>query len=351
MQKILLVTLAILMLAASPDLLSAEEGGGEGSVGSPTCPNAELFGSKLVTDVCWSCVFPIRIAGVDMSWGSHPNDAPKGAVSSSFCACDDDLGIPRPGVTMSMWEPARLIEIVRMPYCAPSLGGDRLKNSYRLMGGSKASDDERGTDKTFYQYHYYSFPLTQMLEMFNVAECQSSGYLDFDLMFMSELDPIWNDDELSFFTNPEVALFANPVALAACAADSAATSAGGEPIDSLFWCAGAWGSMYPFTGNITSQGSPPRDTSLLAARTVATLHRRGFAKETIGEDAMCHASYDPIITKSQYKMSMFYPVAESEKNHWIGAHTFTWGEWRNIPGVGEDFVYMLWQWNDCCLPF
>ena len=45
---------------------------------------------------------------------------------------------------------------------------------------------------------------------------------------------------LAFYTNPEAAWLANPVALAACLADAAAASAG-SPIDSLFWCAGTWG--------------------------------------------------------------------------------------------------------------
>jgi len=27
------------------------------------CPDAELFSGKLITDICWACLFPIRIAG------------------------------------------------------------------------------------------------------------------------------------------------------------------------------------------------------------------------------------------------------------------------------------------------
>jgi conjugal transfer pilus assembly protein TraU len=25
-----------------------------------------------------------------------------------------------------------------------------------------------------------------------------------------------------------------------------------------------------------------------------------------------------------------------------------WGEWRTIPGAGEDALYILWRWQDCC---
>jgi conjugal transfer pilus assembly protein TraU len=35
----------------------------------------------------------------------------------------------------------------------------------------------------------------------------------------------------------------------------------------------------------------------------------------------------------------------------IGESPLTWGEWRNIPAVGEDHLYLLWRWNDCCATF
>jgi len=41
-------------------------------------------------------------------------------------------------------------------------------------------------------------------------------------------------------------------------------------------------------------------------------------------------------------------VAETRSNHTIGATSFRWGEWRNIPGY-EDYIYLVWRWKDCCL--
>ncbi|HFJ2864083.1 TPA: hypothetical protein ACGTY6_005813, partial [Klebsiella pneumoniae] len=29
----------------------------------PGCQNAEVIGGKLITDICWSCIFPIKVAG------------------------------------------------------------------------------------------------------------------------------------------------------------------------------------------------------------------------------------------------------------------------------------------------
>ena len=56
--------------------------------------------------------------------------------------------------------------------------------------------------------------------MFSGVKCQTDGYVDFDLMYLSEVDPTWNDDELAFYTVPEVVLFANPFMQAACIADA-----------------------------------------------------------------------------------------------------------------------------------
>ncbi|NBS16913.1 MAG: hypothetical protein EBS79_08415 [Gammaproteobacteria bacterium] len=39
-------------------------------------------------------------------------------------------------------------------------------------------------------------------------------------LYLSELDPTWNNEELANITTLEIALVANPIALAACAADA-----------------------------------------------------------------------------------------------------------------------------------
>ncbi|NMV20790.1 conjugal transfer protein TraU, partial [Vibrio parahaemolyticus] len=91
-------------------------------------------------------------------------------------------------------------------------------------------------------------PLLVMLDLFMDGNCNADGYMDFDLMYLSELDPTWLNDELAFFTQPEAAAVANPLAISACTAD-AASSTLGKPIDQLFWCAGSWGHLYPLSGH------------------------------------------------------------------------------------------------------
>ncbi|MDD3580110.1 MAG: TraU family protein [Desulfobacca sp.] len=311
------------------------------------CPDARLFSERLMSDICWDCIFPIIIGGIPL--GGSTSDAPSGRAHPAIpfmCLCEGELG-PSIGAPIGFWEPARLIELTRVPYCSPLLGGINLQpGRARLLGGGNTGDGD-STDSTFYNYHYFAFPLLIMMELFLDRQCNPDGLVDFDLMYISELDPTWNDDELALYTNPEVVLFANPLAQMSCMADAAAGLAG-KTINSMFWCAGNWGGLYPFSGHILQNSSRPLVTSLAATKAIAALHRRGLAWKTMGDDALCGGYIYPTIPKEQYRMSMFFPVAETQDNHVIGETPFRWGEWRNIPGY-EDYIYLIWRWNDCCL--
>ncbi len=332
---------ALLALIAAADAAQAE------SLSGKACPDAGIWGAKLVTDICWSCLFPMRLLGVAIGGG----DVPDGANTDPLCVCPDALGVPIPGFTMGMWQPFRLVEVVRVPYCSPTLGGITLAHSAQL--GHKSEPELTQAESSFYQYHYFSFPLYAMLDLLSPFECNPGTYSSFDLMFLSELDPTWSDDELAFYLSPEAVVFARPEAQAVCAADCAATAAG-ETLEDAYWCAGCWGYLTPFVGRVPSDISPPAVTSLLAARALASLHRRGLAHKAYGTEAMCEGTLYPMIPKQGYRMQQLYPLAEASSSggtccHPIGQSTFQWGEWRNIPGVGEDFIHVLWRYTDCCV--
>ncbi|EHA1082420.1 conjugal transfer protein TraU [Photobacterium damselae] len=312
-----------------------------------TCQDADVLSGNLITDVPWSAMYPIRLAGIRVS--PNGDGAPSEATRDSMCACEDDLGIYVPGITQSMYEPARLIELVRQPNCHMVLGGAVIETTNGRKRGKIGTSTETIENQTgFWHYHYYSYPLLLMLELLVPNRC-GDGIVGMDLMYLSELDVTWSDSEIAFFANPEAAIFNNPISIAACAGDAAA-AATGHPIDGMFWCAGAWGQMYPLSGYTQQNTSIPTKTSLLATRSVAALHRRLLAYKTMGDDAMCDSVIFPTIPKSQYKMNMMYPIAERDDTHKIGELSMKWGEWRTMPSK-EDAVYMLWRWNDCCTTY
>lgn len=328
LQKLTASTVIALCAAIAPSLAQAE-----------LCEDAEIIGESLLTDVCWDCMFPLKIAGQTLATGERDN--PPGETSKEICRCEPN-GIPKPGVVMQMWEPARLIEFPRQAGCSPTLGGVQIGADGDYIGGK----NEGPIEKAFYHYHYFSFPLFVIMELFSPSSCHD-GYLDIDMMYLSEVDPTWNNDELAFFLTPENAMVANPIAGAACPADAAAATAG-WPLDSLFWCAGSWGQIYPLSGNQFGSHGPVRSTSLLKTRIIASLHRKGFARRTMGSDAMCEPKIDPMIPKSQYKFSMMYPRAETDRAHVLGEAVERWGLGRIIPGVAETPIYLTWRLNDCC---
>ncbi len=356
------------------------------------CKSANLLGPKLITDICWRCIFPMKLAGATMnpfsatkdSGGEIPSgsdeswvtnnggswmegiqdwvgkgvsyvfgdgeEIPDGATNQAVCMCQDQLGFPRPGVVTSFWEPYRLIEFQRVPGCLAALNGARINvnpTNYGTYGTTPTGEPDL---VQMAHYHYYSFPLVHLLELFSGKGCNPGGYSDFDLMYISELDPTWSNSEIGFFANPEAALFANPAGIAACIPDSL-SSVVNKPLDALFWCAGTWGQIYPLTGNMNERVGTLKGTSLASVRVVTQLHRRGFAWATMGDDALCDGYIAPFFPKGQYKFTVAYPVADTQRSHKVGALVETWGSGKLIPVAGEDPIYLLWRWLDCCNRF
>lgn len=314
---------------------------------SPTdniCKDAEIW-TKIVDQICWSCFTEgFSLMGI----GKKPD----GATSNNpFCTCNDNLGVPFAGTKLSYFAPLRLIETVKLPWCSPSLGGITLQDDYTGMGKVNASQGEG-----FWHSHYFAFPLMEMLEILYI-DCHQDGYIDLDLMYLSEVDPTWNNDLLALMLSPEAILFATPLAQPWCASDCALISTDAAP-ESTFGCAGCDGHLYPFTGNIKGQTDNVAQSSLIAQRMISSLHRKGLATKTMGENSVCKAQIAPFTPRSQYKFSMIYPRAEAEESadtdsccHPMGQSTNLWclpAGGRMRPGM-EDAVYMLWQFKECCL--
>lgn len=124
---------------------------------------------------------------------------------------------------------------------------------------------------------------------------------------------MWNDDELTFIFNPDVALFGNLAARAACAADCVSATAG-FPSNALFWCAGCQGSLYPPNGNAQAHIGGVQASSLEMTRLDAKMHREGLMWAASGEDGLCGYYPQPIMDKTNYKYQMLYPDSPDRKD-------------------------------------
>lgn len=296
-----------------------------------------------ITDVCWSCLFPLTLGSIDVLHSSLPDtDNP----SSPVCSCGSP--IPRVGLAIGFWEPTVLVDVTRHPYCLVNLGGVSLNMGSSLNSGSSEMANNNDTH-SFYYVHWYNYPLLNWLKLVDSLGCIQGG--DMDIAYLAELDPTWRDDELHFLTDPEAILFGNPIAQMACMVDSA-KSLVGLPIDSLFWCAGSQGSMYPLTGWVQEHVSGAQASLLLAERVAFKMHRIGLAEDSIGIDgpALCMTHHSAILPKSRYRYQMVNPLPTTGSHgcHPFGSATFTWEAFHQYPYKGEDFGYLIWRKRNCC---
>lgn len=172
-----------------------------------------------------------------------------------------------------------------------------------------------------------------------------------DVAYLTEFDPFWNDDTKSAILNPEALLFGSLIAQGSCIADCIQSSTG-LPADSLFWCSGCQGSLYPYTGNVGAQNGGVQGSSLLVGRMIAKLHRELLAWNTWGKPMVtkkCSKYARPLIEKSAYRYQMTYPISETSQCKRIGQTEILWQSGREFPIKGEDFAYLLWRKRDCCL--
>ena len=92
-----------------------------------------------ITDVCWKCIFPIKLGGIPLAtlgMEDGTNDDPP-----LICACPEPPPVfYRIGLGISFWEPARVAEAVRTPFCSPTLGGEQLLDANPLAQAACSAD-------------------------------------------------------------------------------------------------------------------------------------------------------------------------------------------------------------------
>lgn len=329
--KLLSKFLAISVLA----LASMGAGAGDGCQGKFMNP---------ITDVCWSCAFPITLFGKALDFGGQ-QDIP--TTPSTPCLCNANIGVP-----VGFWEPVRQVDITRKPYCLVGLGGIEAGAGLPADAPGKVSKDTMDSTRieSFYHAHYYLNPMMYYLGLLLDDACiERKG---FDLAYLTEADPSWVDDELNNIFNPDAFLYGNPIAVAACSADCIAATAG-WPLKALHWCAGCNGMIYPLSGrNIYHYGGVVT-SSMLTQRLITKMHREGIMWASTGSAGMCGYYPQILIDKTTYKYQMTFPIPQTDKIDGkccqpFGKSTITWGAGKEIPAIGEDFSYLIFRKRDCC---
>lgn len=290
------------------------------------------------TDIGWSCIFPMTIAGVSVASGNGEENP--SSYDNPVCTCAVSK-VTTIGLKTSFWEPKRIIDTAADAFCMVPLGASLKAANSGTLGGSWGRNSSGG--KAFAQAHYYIFPAWHILNMFYDIPClEDEG---FDVAMMTEVMPQWNNEILSLLIQPESILFANPVAAIACSADAAATVVG-MPIGSMYWCMGSWGSAYPLAGSITSTDFMEANAGI-AARAIYLAGRLGMLWTS--SDDGCYTAPNPIWRKDHYKLQVARPV-RSPTCIPIGRTGMLWDAGKHDLRK-DNFMWIMFEKKDCCMRF
>ncbi|EQA15450.1 conjugal transfer pilus assembly protein TraU [Glaesserella parasuis] len=332
---------ALILLLGSPFCL-AENNSDENNNSDLTCEGRWI---NPISDVCWQCLFPLSIGSTKVSSSSLP-DTRNPSNTIQTCTMPPPI-FKRVGVAVGYWEPAAVTDVTRSPMCLVNLGGLKIGGTKKSLIGSSTSTASKARNGSFYHVHWYQYPLISWLKIMSSDMCMHSG--EFDIGYMSELDPAWNDDTLSLYLNPEAMLFGNPIAQLACVADAIAAEVY-LPLDILFWCAGGHGSVYPFTGSVNRENSGLNSGVLLSERMNFKLHRQGIVLDSVPDDyAVCYNYPAPIIPKERYRYQLVNPTADANNCHPYGRSVMRWQVGKETPMSSKNYGYLIWKKRNCVM--
>lgn len=320
---------------------------------SPASADSMCQGSfpNLITDVCWSCTFPLKLFG-QAAFNSAGGEDYTSSDKTSVCSCKSP---PTVGIPMSFWELNQMTDVTATPGCFPMLGGARVNVGVNSDAyGHNGSNDQGGmaqARESFRQVNLYINPAMYIMGAVLDNSCMDNRGID--IPWVSFADPTHNDEELANMLTPYAFPFGSMVAIGAMSADAVAATAG-FPIPEIFWAAGSFGPMYPLTGTNQAHLSNEQTARLQTTRVLAKLHAAGTQWAAAGNDAMC--SYYPqiIMDKRQYKLQRLYPRPQTEKINGkccdpIGRSTILTESGTEAPlSTFRDFGYAIFRKRDCC---
>lgn len=314
-------------------------------------PPAHAYFFNPMTDTNWNDMLPISIGGVSMGGGQPPI-----VYEPPVCVCPSHFyGGPMPGIGVTFWEPMYVAEVVRHPGKLITLSGTNVlggafKSEMGPAAGRSSGENHASRGANRAQVHWYTYPLFGIIGAEINTIC-GTAETPFSLAGMTEIDPIWQDDLWSNVLSPESVLFATLPMQLACLADAVSATVA-YPLSPLFWCAGAWGSVYPFSGNPNSQSSDQQSNALVLSKYIAMESRVGFMWATVGPEAVCSAAPSPIWIKGQWRFDPIYPLPTFGAPIYIGQSEVRWGMSppANYPDH-QDSAYLIWQGEQCCVRF
>ncbi len=328
------------------------------------CPDSGLLTKgRIFTSFCWNCMFPLTMMGQPipptnlLRSGQVLPDPGLSRWPKPFvpCFCPGRLaGIPTPGITLGMWQPQHLHEVVGTPFCTPTLGGLSLTSGMggasRVLSSIQQGRQRSGDAKGFYNWHWIKFPAGAVLDVFTNIACSPGAAMDLDFGYLTEIDFSYQSEVMANLFTPWGKSFATPIAEPVVMADKIMTAVR-KPLEPAIHSAGSNERNYPPSGH-GNQDSTFEAQMRTAMRGLTLAHSRGLAWKSSGPPATCANIPWFVFPKQQYQIQNFWPRA-SRRAPWAGTTELRslWGVGRVIPYMGEDRVMLEWAYEECCVNF
>lgn len=287
-------------------------------------------------------VFPIRLAGIELNPTGN-EDSSSDTSASPICTCVDPF--PRVGISLSLWEPLLIAEPTAIPFCSPTIGTEIPVNIGFGAESFGQNETESAKFTHTYQAHIIKYPIFALLGLFLDFVCLQADQ-SVDYLYLTELDPLWQNDIWAAILGPEAFLVANPIAEMACIADSI-TSNVGFPLDPLWWCLGSWNGAFPMTQ--TNKGTTAAEAqAAITARMLMKLHRQMMLYGSVGNQGLCGLYPMPIMRKSQYGIFPIYPIPFENRIPIGRSGIVLWGSGQENPLNQHVGAWMIYRKRSCC---
>jgi conjugal transfer pilus assembly protein TraU len=297
-----------------------------------------------ITDICWSCLFPISIGGLKI-WPSSRPDTSNPALCP-VCLC----GL-RPGIAMGFWEPVRLADVSMKPWCFVNLGGMKLDPGFDIGFKSMAGPSAVGGATQYnsqWHVHWYAYPLIYWMEIVADFLCLEPA------RSTSSTSPrsIRSGRTASSPRSSIPKRFSSPIRWRLRPARPTAWRR--RPSCRPTNCSGARAAraaMYPLNGNVSATIGHVQASRLALARFSYKLHRELVAWGTMGSKGLCGKYLMPVMRKQQYRFQATNPNPQTKGRYAcapIGASTTFMSAGQVYPAIGEDMGYLVWRKRNCC---
>lgn len=334
-------------LAAVSVVVGALLGSSSGAMAA-SCTDAGLLAP--ITEMNVNNLFPITVAGQTVFTAGGARNCAAIKSSGALCLCPGRLlGIPTPGIMLTMHIPSYVAEVQGEAGCSPLLS-TKITSAYdhRSAASDNPGVSSQGDDYgSVRQVHWVEFPVFSLLEVMKDSICLNSSSV-LDIAYMTEFDSLWQNDMWAAIVAPEGALFANFPATASCVIDQVSSTFARCPMDPMPWCVGS-GYSYPWSATQYNKVDHTEGGVKVLQKFLQRQTRFGLLRRTVGADAECAPVLSPVMARSQYRIDLIHPnPSGSGKPIVLGTDGHFWGTLGAVP-FDEGTVFLIWQGMQCCL--